>query len=300
MPQDSPYPEQIATGTNLPDVQQYVDTYDADHMNAVRAFIRDMSAALGTNPQGSKSTLVERLAVSLNNDGHLVFPQNTTYVAKSNAPFNSIQSALDSITDAGPSNSYLIIVYPGIYDEHVYLKSYVNIIALDPLCTCITKTVHADDNEIIAKLNIPIISSVGFGLDMNSLDGEIDVFSPIRSNADSAVHAAKGLLTAHNKIWATNDAAFLMDGGECTIFNACVLSTHSHASGYSVKIINGNLSLVCCYLVNSSYASYSIYSDSAQDVHAINSWARFPAHSNINFPITGGFSVDSNINQINW
>ncbi len=46
-------------------------------------------------------------------------------VAKSGADFTSIQAAIDSITDAGPGNRYLVWVGPGHYNEQVTLKPYV-------------------------------------------------------------------------------------------------------------------------------------------------------------------------------
>ena len=132
MSQDSPYPEAIITDVLLPDVQQYVDTYDADHMNAVRAAIRDITAELGINPHGDLATLVARLAVAINTNGTIKKPAQIVDVAPQNADFTTIQSAIDSITDASSSKIYTIRVYPGIYTENVTLKSYVNLVGMTP------------------------------------------------------------------------------------------------------------------------------------------------------------------------
>jgi hypothetical protein len=51
----------------------------------------------------------------------------TKTVAKSGADFSTIQSAINSITDASPTNPYTIIICPGVYEEQVTLKSYVNL-----------------------------------------------------------------------------------------------------------------------------------------------------------------------------
>jgi len=45
--------------------------------------------------------------------------------------FISIQSAIDSITDASTTNTYTILVYPDIYDEKVTLKNYISLIGTD-------------------------------------------------------------------------------------------------------------------------------------------------------------------------
>ena len=52
---------------------------------------------------------------------------NVVIVAKSGGDYTSIQSAIDSITDAGSSNRYLVWVAPGTYTEKVTMKVYVDI-----------------------------------------------------------------------------------------------------------------------------------------------------------------------------
>lgn len=54
-------------------------------------------------------------------------PSNVLVVAKSGAPFDSIQEALDSISDAGADNPYLVFVAPGIYTERVKMKPHVDV-----------------------------------------------------------------------------------------------------------------------------------------------------------------------------
>ncbi|MFW5713666.1 MAG: hypothetical protein ACOCYU_03260 [Brevefilum sp.] len=94
--------------------------------------------------------------------------QNVVVVAKSNGDFTSIQAALDSITDASESNPYLVYVAPGVYDERVTMKEYVDIEGSGELATKITAagfysgandaTVKGADN---AELRFLTVESIG-------------------------------------------------------------------------------------------------------------------------------------------
>ena len=165
MPVDSPYPEQIANSANLPDVEQYVDTYDAAHMNNVRAFIRDMTAAIGTDPQGNCTDLTTRLVDVVSADGKPITPSRIVTVAKDNGQFESIQDAIDSITDASPNKRYTILVYPGIYTENISPKEYVDIVgasmimqdyesAIDPVAQIQPASGHCIDNTGASNLRM--------------------------------------------------------------------------------------------------------------------------------------------------
>lgn len=56
---------------------------------------------------------------------HLGGLQQMVIVAKSGGDFDTIQAAIDSITDASSSKHYIILVCPGIYTEDVILKDFV-------------------------------------------------------------------------------------------------------------------------------------------------------------------------------
>lgn len=61
---------------------------------------------------------------------HLHYIGNVKIVAKSGGEYTSIQSAIDSITDATTNNRYTIFVYPGTYTENIVMKDYVSLVGL--------------------------------------------------------------------------------------------------------------------------------------------------------------------------
>ena len=64
--------------------------------------------------------------------------QQVVVVAKSGGDFTTIQAALDSITDASATKRYLVWVAPGVYNERVTMKQYVDIEGANTTLTRIT------------------------------------------------------------------------------------------------------------------------------------------------------------------
>ena len=64
---------------------------------------------------------------------------NVVVVAKSGGDYKYISDALASITTASDSNRYLVKVMPGVYDEQVSMKQYVDIEGSGELITKITQ-----------------------------------------------------------------------------------------------------------------------------------------------------------------
>ncbi len=75
------------------------------------------------------------------NGRSLIPPGNVVIVAQSGGDFSSVQAALDSITDASESNPYLVWVGPGVYEETVIMKPYVDIEGAGEGVTKITSAV---------------------------------------------------------------------------------------------------------------------------------------------------------------
>jgi hypothetical protein len=65
---------------------------------------------------------------------------NVVVVAKSGGDYTSVQAAIDSIDTASESNRYLVKVMPGVYNERVVMKEYVDIEGSGELNTRITYT----------------------------------------------------------------------------------------------------------------------------------------------------------------
>jgi len=74
--------------------------------------------------------------------------QNMIIVAKSGGDFTSIQAALDSIIDADVDNHYLVYVAPGVYNERVTMKEFVDIEGAGELATKITAPGLSSDTNI--------------------------------------------------------------------------------------------------------------------------------------------------------
>lgn len=73
---------------------------------------------------------------------------NIVIVAKSGGDFTSIQVAVDSITDAGPSTPYLVWVAPGAYVETVTLKPHVHLQGAGREVTLIQGLITDDGNPV--------------------------------------------------------------------------------------------------------------------------------------------------------
>ena len=66
--------------------------------------------------------------------------QNVVVVAKSGGDYTSVQTAIDSVSDAAADNAYLVWVAPGVYSEMVTMKPYVHLQGAGQEATIITST----------------------------------------------------------------------------------------------------------------------------------------------------------------
>ena len=97
----------------------------------------------------------------------------TVTVAKSGAHFTTIQSAIDSITDATAAKPYVVAIYPGLYEPASMIlltKSYVSLIGIQPHGA---KIIEAQNSGVVIKR-----ASSGAGGDLMTMainsDGDIE------------------------------------------------------------------------------------------------------------------------------
>lgn len=296
---DSPYPEQIANDSNLRDLIEYVDVASAEHFNLQRAFIRDITAELGTNPRGACATLAERLNVSINDNGILKSPGQLVRVAKSRGDFTSIQAAIDSITDADYSKPYLIDLFPGIYDEPVSLKNCVNIIARDPDRTEIKQTVTFNtDNESFCYVAVPINVTNSVGLVCNAVDTILHITCPITSLNNHAIQLDDGDLYIYNKIYSVNHSAIKGNAGYLKLKRAEILTNSDNANSHAIEG-HGSYIKSAFSVFDARHAdAFSIYSSVARNVMLYGCYANRALHANVTNTVSGGLVVDPNIEII--
>lgn len=143
-------------------------------------------------------------------------------VAKSGGQYDSIQSAIDSISDAMVNKVYTVLVYPGKYDEEITLKNYVDIVAIDPESTKILKQVSDNNVECHCYLKITIESYLGCGLLADHVDTVITLDGNVYSEYDYGAFCHGATQTINGNVYSEEKA-----GAYCLI---------------GVQTINGNVS----------------------------------------------------------
>ena len=85
---------------------------------------------------------------------------NCVIVAKSGGQYQTIQSAIDSITDASITNQYGVLIYPGIYTESLVLKDYVHLVGIQKELCQIT---YSGENTLEVQAITAIVSNLTIG-----------------------------------------------------------------------------------------------------------------------------------------
>lgn len=179
----------------------------------------------------------------------------TVTVAVSGGDFTSIQSAIDSITDASSIKPYVVLVYPGVYSENLTLKNYVDI-----------KGAGARSDAIIS-----VTSGTAFTFPSTvSTVQNVTVLVNTTANATKVLSVASG--GAHYLIETL--IIFNAIGAACTVFDVSVglirvadivvSYTHSGADGGADHVIadigaNGGVTARDTYLTAVVAADEDVY-----------------------------------------
>jgi len=148
--------------------------------------------------------------VNMNNQGLTNIYQQTVTVAKSGGDYTSVQSAIDSITDASISKRYSILVHPGDYAENITMKSYVDLIGVSASTCRITPTTG---------------TAINFGSTISNL-----VEIGIEQNLGSAI---------------ANTDMILVTGGS-HILRGCFISQEKSGGDFTIRAIHitGGLTII--------------------------------------------------------
>ncbi len=150
--------------------------------------------------------------------------QNVVIVAKSGGDFTEIQAALNSITDAGATNRYLVWVGPGIYNERVTMKQYVDIEGAGELVTKITYTGDTGSDATVRG----------------------------RSNAELR------FLTVENTGGSTNATAIYNDGSSPRLLHVSAIASGGANNNHAVSNVNGSAAELIEVRATASGGVYSI------------------------------------------
>jgi len=114
---------------------------------------------------------------------------NVVIVAKSGGDYDTITAAMTSITDAGSSNRYLVWVAPGVYNERVTMKQYVDLQGAGQEVTKIASTAAAtaaagavitgDATSTIRDLTISFTGTDAYGVGVYGLTNGIPSMSHV-------------------------------------------------------------------------------------------------------------------------
>jgi len=197
----------------------------ASHMNALKTSLDEVQAILGDAPQGSLSDVESRLDVLIGDDGKLQDISNTLFVGKSGCKYTTIQSAIDSISDASTANQYVVIVFPGIYTETITMKSCVHV------------------SGIIANIHPKVASYSQL---------PVKVLAPSGQNALIAASS-----TVSNILFESDTATdMILCPSGYPVFANCYF--HQEANAKSIYITDGYASFIACFFRPESQYAFNI------------------------------------------
>jgi len=197
--------------------------------------------------------------------------QQVVTVAKSGGDFDTIQAAINSITDAASDKIYTVLVYPGSY-AGFNLKNYVDVVAVDPEATMIISEVSDNNHECHCYLSLNIASTSGNGLRTENAATVVKVDGNVSSQSISA---------------------YCGDGTQ--IINGNIISTWDNFNGHGVWISGGTFIMQNGKIVCTNADAKAIYADNDTNVKLMNVWSNRELETTITNLITGGFTYDPDV-----
>jgi hypothetical protein len=162
--------------------------------------------------------------------------QNVIIVAKSGGDHASIQSAIDSISDATADNPYLVWVAPGVYNETVIMKPYVHLQGAGQDATVITSTISCDVwPPIIATLVLASDTSLR---DLTVGNGGVGDFNTAVLATEGMTAAVVADVTAKTDGGGVNSLAIFLTGSGTTVTLEEVTTLAENGSNNNIGLAN--------------------------------------------------------------
>ncbi|NPV08251.1 MAG: hypothetical protein HPY83_09870 [Anaerolineae bacterium] len=150
---------------------------------------------------------------------------NVVVVAKRGGDFSTIQAALDSITGASAMNHYLVWVAPGVYNENVTMKQYVDIEGAGELATKITAggSSSLDSGTVIgasnAELRLLTVENTGGDTYAIALVNKTATLAltHVTLRASGGTTGNTGIRSSDNSLLGLRDVTIYASGGNAAI-----------------------------------------------------------------------------------
>ncbi len=159
---------------------------------------------------------------------HITMPANTVAVATSGGDYDSVQDAINSITDEASNNIYTVLIYPGVYTENVVCTDWINLVGIN-------------------RESCTITNSSGSTVTM---DSNMGIYNLTITNTGSSTNAVQQLAKT-----------------DTIIKNCSLVVTHNTTTKalYASSVSSGNLKVYDTHFKSGSSTSYGYYSESSSE-----------------------------------
>lgn len=242
---------------------------------------------------GRKSPFTHSILILAKGEAAMGYQQLVT-VAKAGGDFTTYAAARASIGDAAANKIYLILMYPGEYNESIILKDYVDVIAIDPVATKLLMEVGDNNAECHCNIKLNIDSAMGYGLRVQHANSVIYSEGKILSSNNVGVNVSGGYLNHKGNIKSTIQKAALLTGGQLVVTDGTLVSTLNENWGRGIDVAVNTAILRNVSIFTTHAGAASISSDTANNIRCMGVFAN-RATNNITQLITGGITIDADV-----